>query len=48
MDVGAQKAAASASASVELSSTTEGNAQTSERLSGNAEGLSELVAKFRT
>jgi len=48
VDLGAQKAAANASASVELSSTTEGNARTAESLTSNAEGLTELVAKFRT
>jgi aerotaxis receptor len=48
VDLGAQKAAANASASVELSSTTEGNAQTSDQLSHTAAGLTELVAGFRT
>ena len=48
VDLGAQKAAANASASIELSSTTEGNTRTSEQLFNTAEGLTELVARFRT
>ena len=48
VELGAQKAAANASASIELSSTTEGNAQTSGELSNTAAGLTELVAGFRT
>ena len=48
VELGAQKAAANASASIELSTTVEGNATTSERLSQTAEGLTELVAGFRT
>jgi len=48
VELGALKAAANASASIELSSTTEGNAQTSSELSNTAAGLTELVAGFRT
>jgi aerotaxis receptor len=48
VELGALKAAANASASIELSSTTEGNAQTSDQLSHTADGLAELVAGFRT
>jgi aerotaxis receptor len=48
VELGAQKAAANASASIELSSTTEGNAQTSDQLASTAAGLTELVARFRT
>ena len=48
MELGAQKAAANASASVELSATVEGNEATSEKLSHTAAGLTELVAGFRT
>ncbi len=48
VELGAQKAAANASASVELSSTTDGNARTSGQLSTTAAGLTELVAGFRT
>jgi aerotaxis receptor len=48
VELGAQKAAANASASVELSATTEGNAQTSGQLSRTAAGLTELVGRFRT
>ena len=48
VELGAHKAAANASASIELSSTTEGNAQTSGQLSSTAAGLTELVAGFRT
>jgi aerotaxis receptor len=48
VDLGAQKAAANASASIQLSTTTEGNAATSDRLSVTAEGLARLVSGFRT
>jgi aerotaxis receptor len=48
VEVGAQKATANASASVELSATTEGNAHTAEGLSRTAAGLTELVQRFRT
>jgi methyl-accepting chemotaxis protein len=48
VELGAQKAAANASASIELSSTVEGNASTSDQLSNTAAGLKELVAGFRT
>jgi aerotaxis receptor len=48
VDLGAQKAAANASASIQLSTTTEGNARTSENLTNHAAGLNELVATFRT
>jgi aerotaxis receptor len=48
MELGAQKAAANASASMELSATTEGNAAASGQLANTAEGLAELVAGFRT
>ena len=48
VELGAQKAASNASASIELSSTTEGNAQTSSGLANTAAGLTELVTGFRT
>jgi aerotaxis receptor len=48
VDLGAQKAAANASASLELSGTTESSAATSGRLAATAEGLNEMVAGFRT
>ena len=48
VELGAQKAAANASASIELSSTVESNASTSDQLSNTAAGLTELVAGFRT
>jgi methyl-accepting chemotaxis protein len=48
VELSAQKAAANASASVELSATTEGNANTSDKLSSTADGLAELVSGFRT
>ena len=48
VELGAQKAAANASASVQLSSTTEGNAPTSDQLSATADGLTQLVSGFRT
>jgi aerotaxis receptor len=48
VDLGAQKAASSASASMQLSSTTEGNARTSDQLLATAEGLNHLVAGFHT
>ena len=48
VDLGAQKAAANASASIQLSATTETSAATSDRLSATADGLAQLVAGFRT
>ncbi len=48
VELGAQKAAANASASIQLSTTVEGNARTSDQLSATAAGLTELMAGFRT
>jgi aerotaxis receptor len=48
VELGAQKAAANAAASLELSTTTETNARTSGQLSNTAEGLTRMVAGFRT
>jgi aerotaxis receptor len=48
VELGALKAAANASASVQLSATVEANAGTSDQLSSTAAGLTELVAGFRT
>jgi aerotaxis receptor len=48
VELGAQKATANASASVQLSATVEVNAGTSDQLSNTAAGLTDLVAGFRT
>jgi len=48
VDLGAQKAAANASASIQLSSTVEVNATTASQLAGTAQGMTELTGKFRT
>jgi aerotaxis receptor len=48
VDLGAQKAAANASASLQLSATVESTAGTAGKLAATAEGMSELTGKFRT
>ena len=48
VELGAQKAAMNASASVQLSATVDANAGNSDQLSNTAAGLTELVAGFRT
>jgi aerotaxis receptor len=48
VEVSAQKAIENASASVQLSSTADSNAQTSDSLANTAQGLMELMARFRT
>lgn len=48
MEVGAQKAVENASASLELSTTVDGNTKTSEQLARTADGLMALVGQFRT
>jgi aerotaxis receptor len=48
VEVSAQKAVENASASVQLSSTVESNAKTSDQLAHTANGLAALVARFKT
>ncbi|MBK8791773.1 MAG: methyl-accepting chemotaxis protein [Holophaga sp.] len=48
VELGAQKAVENASASVQLSATVEANAKTSDQLARTANGLAELVARFKT
>jgi aerotaxis receptor len=48
VELGAAKAAENASASLQLSSTVESSARTSDQLSRTAEGLTTMVARFRT
>jgi len=48
VELGAHKAAENASASLELSTTVEGNTKTSEQLAKTADGLLALVRQFRT
>jgi aerotaxis receptor len=48
VELSAQKAVENASASVQLSATVEANAKTSDQLAQTAQGLAELVARFRT
>ena len=48
VEIGAQKAVENASASVQLSATVENNAKTSDQLARTANGLAELVARFKT
>ena len=48
VDLGAQKAVENASASVELSATVDQNALVSSQLARTAQGLSALVAQFKT
>jgi len=48
VELGAQKAVENASASIELSTTVDQNAQMSNQLARTAQGLTALVAQFRT
>jgi len=48
VELGAQKAMENASASVQLSTTVENNARTSDQLAHTADGLAALVARFKT
>ena len=48
VELSAQKAVENASASVQLSATVETNAKTSDQLAKTANGLAELVARFKT
>ena len=48
MELGAQKAMENASASIELSSTVDQNAQISTDLAKTAQGLTALVTRFKT
>ncbi len=48
VELSAQKAIENASASVQLSTTVESNANTSDQLARTADGLAALVARFRT
>jgi len=48
VEVGAQKAQENASASIELSATVATNAATSDQLARTADGLTNLMAQFRT
>jgi aerotaxis receptor len=48
VELGAQKAVENASASIELSTTVDQNAAVSEQLARTAQGLTALVAQFRT
>ena len=48
MELGAQQAIQNASASVQLSGTVDSNAATTEQLSRTAEGLADLMGRFKT
>ncbi len=48
VELGAEQAVQNASASVQLSGTVDSNAATTEQLSRTAEGLAELMGRFRT
>ena len=48
VELGAQKAVENASASIELSTTVDQNAVVSSELARTAQGLTALVAQFRT
>ncbi|MFZ1376566.1 MAG: methyl-accepting chemotaxis protein [Geothrix sp.] len=48
VELGAQQAVQNASASVQLSGTVDSNAATTEQLSRTAEGLAELMGRFKT
>ena len=48
VELGAQQAVQNASASVQLSGTVDSNAATTEQLSRTAEGLADLMGRFKT